>query len=281
MKVTAKEFASGSNKAVTLLGMSGVGKTHISNILPSSQWFHYSGDYRIGTKYLDEPILDCVKKEAMRQPYLREILCKDYIYIRNNITIDHLQPISHFLGKLGDAQKGGLCLKEFKWRQALFRDAELRAMQDVGAFMRKARDIYGYPHFINDAGGSVCALSDSECWEELSRNTVILYLQADQEMENTLIERARRSPKPLFYESDFLDRHVNTYLQEFAVGDVNAIDPDHFVQWVFPMLIAHRRPRYAGIAEKYGYTIDAKQIFDIDCTDALISLICDAIACRE
>ena len=32
-------------------------------------------------------------------------------------------------------------------------------MNDVPEFIHKAEDIYGYKHFINDAGGSVCAAS--------------------------------------------------------------------------------------------------------------------------
>ena len=51
MKLTASEFTKWPNKAITLLGMSGIGKTTLANKLPKSKWFHYSGDYRIGTKY--------------------------------------------------------------------------------------------------------------------------------------------------------------------------------------------------------------------------------------
>ena len=42
--------------------------------LPQSTWFHYSGDYRIGTKYLEEPILDNIKRQAMRVDFLRDLL---------------------------------------------------------------------------------------------------------------------------------------------------------------------------------------------------------------
>ena len=65
MKMTGAEFVAWPRKAITLLGMSGVGKTTLAYKLPKSQWFHYSGDYRIGTKYLAEPILDNIKQQAM------------------------------------------------------------------------------------------------------------------------------------------------------------------------------------------------------------------------
>jgi DNA replication protein DnaC len=44
MKFTVDEFRAWKNKSVTLLGMSGVGKTHLSMLLRSQNWFHYSGD---------------------------------------------------------------------------------------------------------------------------------------------------------------------------------------------------------------------------------------------
>ena len=52
MKMTPTEFLKWDSKRITLLGMSGVGKTTLANKLPKQNWFHYSGDYRIGTKYL-------------------------------------------------------------------------------------------------------------------------------------------------------------------------------------------------------------------------------------
>ena len=55
-------------------GMSGVGKTYLSGLLRNSQRFHYSGDYRIGTRYLDEPIMDMIKQQAMQVPFLKELL---------------------------------------------------------------------------------------------------------------------------------------------------------------------------------------------------------------
>ena len=154
MKISAKEFRDSPNKSITLLGMSGVGKTTFSAKLPSDSWYHYSGDFRIGTRYLDEPILDEVKRSAMACPPLRELLLNDSIYIRNNITVDHLHPISCFLGKIGNPDLGGLTVTEFKRRQNLFWSAEIDAMRDVEEFMARARNIYGYPRFINDAGGS-------------------------------------------------------------------------------------------------------------------------------
>ena len=73
--MTGQAFATQTNKAITLLGMSGVGKTTLANRLPKATWFHYSGDYRIGTRYLEEPILDVVKRQAMKDPMLQDRPC--------------------------------------------------------------------------------------------------------------------------------------------------------------------------------------------------------------
>ena len=98
MKMSLKEFNEWPNKAITLLGMSGIGKTTLANRLPKSDWFHYSGDYRIGTQYLNEPILDNIKERAMEIDFLSELLRTDSIYISTNITVDNLYPISTYLG---------------------------------------------------------------------------------------------------------------------------------------------------------------------------------------
>ncbi|MBX9848904.1 MAG: hypothetical protein K2X64_06390, partial [Rhodocyclaceae bacterium] len=94
MKLTPDEFRAWKNKRITLLGMSGVGKTQLAALLRQNNWFHYSGDYRIGTRYLDEPILDNIKQQLMQIPFLRDLLRSDSIYIANNITVDNLKPVS-------------------------------------------------------------------------------------------------------------------------------------------------------------------------------------------
>ncbi len=131
MKMTKAEFLGWPHKAITLLGMSGVGKTRVSATLPHTEWFHYSGDYRIGTKYLSEPILDNIKRQAMQVGFLRDLLRSDSIYIASNITIHNLTPVASFLGKIGRPDLGGLPVDEFKKRQRLHRDAEIGEVESA------------------------------------------------------------------------------------------------------------------------------------------------------
>ena len=59
MYSTQEEWLQSKNKKIVLFGMSGLGKTHISTMLrQSGEWYHYSIDYRIGTRYMGEHIED-------------------------------------------------------------------------------------------------------------------------------------------------------------------------------------------------------------------------------
>jgi len=278
MHMTRDEFLTWPQKAITLLGMSGVGKTHLANNLPKTSWFHYSGDYRIGTKYLAEPILDNIKRQAMQVDFLRDLLRSDSIYIANNISVHNLEPVSTFLGKIGRADMGGLSLKDFKRRQRLHLQAEAAAMKDVGEFIEKAHRIYGYDHFLNDAGGSICELPEGEALEVLRNKTLILYLRADAEMEEELIRRAVSDPKPLYYRESFLDAKLEKYLQKEKLQSAEEVEPDPFVRWIFPELLNHRRPLYQVLADQHGYTVDARDIEHVKNEADFLGLIAEAIS---
>jgi hypothetical protein len=278
MKMTAQQFLDWESKSVTLLAMSGAGKTTLSNKLPKDKWFHYSGDYRIGTKYLEEPILDNIKHQAMGVPFLRDLLKSDSIYICSNITVENLSPVSSFLGKIGDPANGGLSLAEFKRRQALHHQAEIAAMNDVPDFIHKAEAIYGYKHFINDAGGSVCELDCPEVLETLAKHTLIVYIRIPPALEQTIIDRARKDPKPLYYRPAFVDEKLSQFMVERGYSSTDQIPPDEFVSWVFPELFKARVPRYEAIAQEYGYTIDGDDVAKVASEEDFMQLIARAIA---
>jgi len=277
MRMTRSEFLAWPHKAITLLGMSGVGKTSLAYKLPSDKWFHYSGDYRIGTKYLAEPILDNIKRQAMKVDFLRDLLRNDSIYIASNITVHNLQPVATFLGKIGRTDLGGLPVNEFKKRQRLHRDAEIGAMRDVAEFIGKAQEIYGYDHFINDSGGSLVELDDEKTEKTLAENTLILYLKADDDMERELVRRAVVNPKPLYYNEAFLDEKLAQYLGEAELDSPDQIVPDEFVRWIFPSLVAHRRPKYEALAKRYGYTLNARLAEAITGESDFLELVASAL----
>jgi hypothetical protein len=277
MRLSIDEFNNWANKSITLLGMSGVGKTHLSTILRRHDWFHYSGDYRIGTRYLDEPILDNIKQQAMEMPFLRDLLRSDSIYIGHNITVDNLEAVLSFVGKPGDPSKGGLPIKEFERRQELYRLGEIAAMKDVPDFIRKAQQIYGYKNFVNDVGGSLCELEDSSSMDVLIKHTLVLYIQVSAQDEAALIERAEADPKPLYYRPVFLEQQLGTYLEDHGLSSYDEIDPDDFTRWVFPRLFQARVPRYESIAGPHGYTVTSAEISRVRDDKDFLSLLESAI----
>jgi shikimate kinase len=278
VKLSPQEFREWPHKSITLLGMSGVGKTRLSCLLRENNWFHYSADYRIGTRYLDEAILDNIKQQAMQVPFLKDLLRSDSISIHNNLTVDHLIPVSSFLGKLGDPEQGGLSLSEYQRRQRLHHDAEIATMLDVPRFIDKAKEIYGYEHFINDAGGSMCELDDPEILQILSKHSLILYIKATEVDEHVLIKRAAKAPKPLYYRQAFLEEQLANYMQERGIEYTALINPDDFVLWIFPQLFYARIPRYEAITEQYGYTITTSELSKVQSDTHFVTLIEKAIA---
>jgi hypothetical protein len=277
MRMKRSEFLAWPHKAITLLGMSGVGKTTLAYKLPPDHWFHYSGDYRIGTKYLAEPILDNIKRQAMQVGFLRDLLRSDSIYIASNITVHNLQPVATFLGKIGRPDLGGLPVNEFKKRQRLHREAEIGAMRDVAEFIVKAREIYGYDHFLNDAGGSLVELDDRQTEQTLADHTLILYLKPDDALEQELVHRAVTDPKPLYYNERFLDTKLAEYVREAELKSPDEIVPDDFVRWIFPALVAHRRPLYESLAARHGYTLSARRAGAITDERDFLELVASAL----
>ena len=277
MKMSKSEFLAWPRKKVTLLGMSGVGKTRLANMLRNDEWFHYSVDYRIGTRYLDEPILDNIKTQAMQVPFLQKLLRSDSIYISNNITVDNLAPLSTFLGMVGDPDFGGLALSEFKRRQKLHLQGEIRAIQDVELFIEKAKTIYGYDHFLNDASGSFCEIDDNDVIQSVADNTLIVYIKTSPEDEDFLIKRAETHPKPLYYREAFLDEQLARYFAEKDLEYTAQIDPEDFVRWVFPHLFRARLPRYQSIADQHGYVISARDAFEVSNASEFMTLIGDSL----
>jgi len=278
VKLSVEQFRQWEQKKITLVGMSGVGKTYISSMLRSSQWFHYSGDYRIGTRYLDEAILDMIKSKAMEVPFLNDLLRNDWIYIRNNIKVSDLGPVLSFVGKLGNPTLGGVELEDFQRRQDLYRQAEIAAMHDVPGFIEKAQNIYGYKHFVNDVGGSLCELDDPAVMDVIDENTLILYIQVtNEEEEQKLISRAQSAPKPLYYRPEFLLEQLEIYLAENNLEFAAQMDPDEFTRWVFPRLFHSRVPRYEDIAKR-GYTVTSQEVSSVKNEADFLALIETAIA---
>ncbi|MDU9003186.1 ATPase [Sedimentitalea todarodis] len=281
---SAQDWRASPTKRILFFGMSGLGKTHISQMLrDSGGWFHYSIDYRIGTRYMGEYIADNAKAEAMKVPFLRDLLLSDSIYIGSNISFANLTPVSAYLGKPGNPDKGGLTMEEYRRRQEQFRQAEVHALLDTEYFIDRAQRLYGYSNFICDTGGSICEWVDADdpddpLLSELSQHALMVWIKGDEAHTRDLIRRFDKAPKPMSYQPDFLTRMWETYLSDNNILERD-IDPDAFIRWTYAQALAHRQPRYEAMA-RWGVTVTADQIASVRDTQDFDTLITNAIAER-
>ena len=262
---TPDAWLNAPEKRLSVFGMSGLGKTRLASVLrDGGEWFHYSVDYRIGTAYMGEHITDNLKRQAMQVPFLAELLRSDSIYIGSNITFVNLAPLSSFLGKPGDEARGGLPFAEYMRRQGLHRRAEINALLDMPAFIDRARDLYGYGHFINDTGGSICEVVEphdpaDEVLSTLQAQSLLVWIEGTEDHTAALISRFDRAPKPMYYKPEFLLPLWHSYLEETALPP-EAVDPDAFVRHAYAKALAHRAPLYEAMARHWGVSVTAAEV---------------------
>jgi hypothetical protein len=276
------EFRKLKSRAVTLMGMSGVGKTTLAGLLQQEGWFQYSVDYRIGTRYMGEHIVDNFKREAMKVPFLADLLRSDSIYINSNITFDNLSPLSTYLGKPGNPALGGISFAEYKRRQQQHREAEVHALLDVAQFIERSREIYGYKDFVCDSGGSTCEVVDPSNADDpvlkcIAANTLLIYIEGSAEHTRMLVDRFRKYPKPMYYQPQFLDAKWAEFKALKGIAHDDDVAPDEFAVWGFEQLLHHRIPLYGRIADLIGYRVPMEAIPRIKSEADFVDLVSSII----
>lgn len=279
------EFVKAPRRAVTVFGMAGVGKTRLSNMLRANHWFHYSADYRIGTRYMGEFIVDNFKREAMKVPFLAQLLRTDSIYISSNITFDNLDPLSTYLGTPGNVDQGGLPLAEYQRRQEQHRVAEIAALCDVPYFIDRAKDLYSYDDFIADTGGSLIEVVDPNDPEDpviktLAAHTALIFIRGTGKDATELVRRFKKSPKPMYYRPEFLVEKWAEYKLINGILSDDDVDPAGFGAWGFEALLHDRLPRYEALADNFGYVVEASDLATARDGDEFVDLIAAAIEKR-
>ncbi len=252
---SAQDWENDPHKKVLLFGMSGLGKTHVSNMLRASgNWFHYSVDFRIGSHYLRE-------------------------HISGDISFDNLEPLASYLGKPGDPTKGGIEFKEYMRRQLQHEQAEINTLLDSTRFIATARDTHD--HFICDSGGSICEVVDphdenNQVLKTLSENLLMVWIKGSDEHSVELVKRFDAAPKPMYYHPNFLRQKWDEYLSNNNTI-ATKVDPDKFVRWAYAQALAQRQPRYAAMANNWGVTVTAHDVAAATTLAAFNAMIAEAL----
>lgn len=247
MKLTKEEFLSHSQKTITLIGMSGAGKTHISAQLESWGWYNYSCDFVIADKYLRNELPGSA-----------------------SLTVEDISVLSDYLGKLGNPNHGGFALDLFKERQKAYYDAEVQAlyaMHDTMSTTDKS--------FVHDSTGSLCEIEDEGVLKKIGQQTLFVYLKTGLDEEREVLQRAQDYPKPLFFPPSFLEKAMQDYTAQHNLEIIEQAHPDDFARWVFPRLFEARKPKYQRLADLYGITIASSKFRNLSAADEFITIIAD------
>ncbi|MCI5059635.1 MAG: hypothetical protein MRY79_01030 [Alphaproteobacteria bacterium] len=236
MPLTVQEFQKIDNKVVTLMGMSGLGKTYLSNILARSGWLHYSCDVEIAGK------------------------------MGISVETQDLSALSDYIGQVGDEAQGGLPLEEFKKRQKQYYEAECAVLSEL-------TNVIGNANLVNDSTGSFCEITDEDLIQKIADQSLIIYIQANEQEEREILKRATEYPKPLYYPADMLDEWLENYMTEQNLADIDDIAPNDFARWVFPKLFRTRLPKYEHIANKYGVTIPSDKLRNVKNADEFLGVV--------
>ena len=114
-------------------------------------------------------------------------------------------------------------------------------------------------NLVCDTSGSICELvnpsdQNDRILKSLSKNFVIICLEAPDSMYQVLINRFLAKPKPMYYEENFLHSLWENFKND--TSDINdQINPDEFMIYGFKALIERRKADFRYNLQKLGYII--------------------------
>ena len=260
MKINANEIPGLQFKRFALLGMSGLGKTFISrSLVKRDNWLHYSVDYEIG-----------------------KILFKNkHRNLLNGFEVGNLTNLSDFLGKPGSPSMGGIPFSEYLTRQKLHRDAEIKATLHASSLVENSPEL---SHFVCDTSGSICELvnpsdKNDAILKSLSKNFLIICLEAPDSMYQVLINRFLAKPKPMYYEEKFLHSLWQSFKNE-SPNINDHINPDDFMIYGFKALIKRRKAIFDSISKNWGISLNFENLRVVKSAADLVKAIQFEIASK-
>ena len=260
MKINVNETPGLQFKRFALLGMSGLGKTFISrSLVKQDNWLHYSVDYEIG-----------------------KILFKNkHRSLLNGFEVGNLTNLSDFLGKPGSPSMGGIPFSEYLTRQKLHRDAEIKATLHACSLVENSPEL---SHFVCDTSGSICELvnpsdENDAILKSLSKNFLIICLEAPDSMYQVLINRFLAKPKPMYYEENFLHSLWQSFKNE-SPNINDHINPDDFMIYGFKALIKRRKAIFDSISKNWGISLNFENLRVVKSAADLVKAIQFEIASK-
>jgi hypothetical protein len=246
---SGQAFLGSPKKSITLMGMSGVGKSTLALKIKGWGWALYSCDEMIGRKFLAADIENVQNDQGAA------------------ISAGDISSLSAFIGKIGT-----MPFSEFKRRQNLYYEAECAAVREAALMAAQ------YDKFVHDSSGSLCEITDGAVLSAIGTASLIVYIEAAQSDRLTILKRAQDYPKPLFFPPSQLDAWVAEYLAIYnEIESADDIPPDEFLRWVFPRLFDMRMPKYELIAERWGVALRAEDVYEVQSEADLLALIACAL----
>ena len=135
-----------------------------------------------------------------------------------------------------------------------------------------------------DTSGSICELvnpSDENdvILKSLSKNFLIICLEAPEAMHQVLIERFLAKPKPMYYEENFLHSLWQSFRND--TSNINdQINPDDFMIYGFKALIKRRKAIFDSISKNWGISLNFENFRMVKSAADLVAAIQFEIASK-
>ena len=258
-----KVHLTGKKKVFALVGMSGCGKTFLSQSFANKGFFHYSVDWEIANILRPQILQSVLEKIKNQSPFFKDLHEKFAIKTELSLTFDDLSAITSFVIPLNDKNK--VKYKDLITNQNLYKEAELQATEKFFSTSQNAMKFYQMQGAICDSTGSIFEIMEKnhEMIEKFKENGHVVYIKTTKKHQQTLIERSKNAIKPILYNQGFLNKNLREYYDVNNINDNFEIDGEFF-PWVFPNLLEYRQKCYEKLVlQTNGITIDAENINEI------------------
>jgi hypothetical protein len=113
----------------------------------------------------------------------------------------------------------------------------------------------------------------------LSKNFLIICLEAPDSMYEVLIDRFLAKPKPMYYEENFLRSLWSKFCND-TTNINDQINPDDFMIFGFKALIERRKEIFDSISKNWGISLNFEKLREIKSAADLVEAIQFEIASK-